>query len=255
MARREGAERARPAGVLAEVGDDGDEAGLARHPAHAAQRVGQRMRLVDAVGRDALGEHAAQGDDPGPRSARRQQARAPGAEGHHRHAPGAAHGQVAEHERHALGDVGLQPLRRAEGHRRRDVEHDPRRQRALGHVQAHVRLARARGRRRVDLAHVVADLVRAQLRELGAGAHARGAAIARQGAGRVARDDEVERVDQRRRHAAGALTGGRRSEDRVAHAAVTRRWERLTWSASGSVTSASTRSRRSSALTPSLSAS
>ena len=195
------------------------------------------------------------GHDPGARAARRQQARAPGAEGHHRHAPGAAHGQVAEHERHALGDVGLQPLRRAEGHRRRDVEDDPRRQRALGHVQAHVRLARAGCRRGVDLAHVVADLVRTQLRELGAGAHARGTAVAREGAGRVARDDEVERVDQRRRHATGPLTGGRRSEDRVAHAAVTRRWERLTWSASGSVTSASTRSRRSSALTPSLSAS
>ena len=73
--------------------------------------------------------------------------------------------------------------------------------------------------------------------------------------GRVARHDEVERVDQRRGHAAGPLPGGGRSEDRVAHAAATRRCERLTWSASGSVTSASTRSRRSSALTPSLSAS
>jgi hypothetical protein len=251
----EGAERARPARVLTEVGDDGDEAGLARDAPHAAQRVGQRVRLVDAVRRDALAQDAAQRDDPGARPARRQQARAPGAEGHHRHAPGPAHGQVAEHERHALGDVGLQPLGGAEGHRRRDVEHDPRRQRALGHVQAHVRLACARGRGRVDLAHVVADHVRAQLRQLGAGAHTRGAAVARQGAGRVARDDEVERVDQRRRHATRPLAGGRRSEDRVAHAAATRRWERLTWSASGSVTSASTRSSRSSALTPSLSAS
>ena len=170
-------------------------------------------------------------------------------------APGAAHGQAAEDQRHALGDVGLQPLRRAEGHRGRDVEDDPGGQRALGHVQAHVRLAGARGRRGVDLAHVVADLVRAQLGELGARPHAGGAAVARQRAGRVARDDEVERVDQRRRHAAGALPGGRRSEDRVAHAAATRRCERLTWSASGSVTSASTRSRRSSAVTPSLSAS
>ena len=151
--------------------------------------------LVAAVGRDALGEHAAQRDDPGLGSARRQQARAPGAEGQQRHAAGAAHGQAAEHERHALGDVGLQPLRGAERHRRRDVEHDPRRQRALGDLQAHVGLAGARGRRRVDLAHVVADLVRAQLRELGARAHARRAAIAGQRAGRVARDDEVERVD------------------------------------------------------------
>ena len=48
------------------------------------------------------------------------------------------------------------------------VEQQPGRQRPLGHLHAHVRLARARGHGPVDLAHVVAELVRAHLRELGA---------------------------------------------------------------------------------------
>ena len=82
--------------------------------------------------------------------------------------------------RDALGDVGLQPQRAPEGHRGRHVDRDPRGQRALGHVQAHVRLAGARRRRRVDVADVVADLVRAELRELGARPDARGAPVAGQ---------------------------------------------------------------------------
>ena len=65
-------------------------------------------------------------------------------------------------------------------------------------------------RRRVDLADVVADLVRPQLRQLRALPDAGRAAIARQRARGAARDDEVERLDQRRRHAARALPSGRR---------------------------------------------
>jgi hypothetical protein len=44
----------------------------------------------------------------------------------------------------------------------------------------------------------------------------------------VAPHDEVEGMEHRARHAAGALAGRRRSEDRVAHAAATRRCARLT---------------------------
>ena len=70
--------------------------------------------------------------------------------------------------RRALGHVALEALGRAERHRGRDVEHDPRGHQPLGHVQPHVRHARPRAGRGVELADVVARLVRAQLRELGA---------------------------------------------------------------------------------------
>ena len=120
-------------------------------------------------------------------------------------AAGAAHREPGEHERDALGDVGLEPRRRAERHRRRDVKGDPRRQRPLGHVQAHVRLAGARGRRGVEVADVVARLVRPQLRQLGAGADTGGAAVA----GQAVRDEphqrDVDRVQQRARDRARSL--------------------------------------------------
>ena len=135
-----------------------------------------------AVRRDALGERrgAARPSRAWSRAAAAR-AGAPRAEHDQPDAAGAAHAEPPEHERDALGDVGLQPLGGAERHRRRDVEHDPRRQRPLGHVQADVRLAAgARGRRRIDVADVVADLVRAQLGELDAEADAGGATVAGQ---------------------------------------------------------------------------
>ena len=55
-----------------------------------------------------------------------------------------------------------------EGHRGGDVEHEPRRDRTLGNVHAHVRDPGPGARRRVQPAHVVAGLVRPQLGELGA---------------------------------------------------------------------------------------
>ena len=76
--------------------------------------------------------------------------------------------QPREHQRRALGDVGLQPPRGPERHRRREVEHDPGGQRPLGHVHAHMQRAGARAGGGVDVAHVVTGLVGAQLRELGA---------------------------------------------------------------------------------------
>ena len=57
------------------------------------------------------------------------------------------------------------------------------------------------------------------LRQLGAGAPARCAALARQRAGRAARQHEVERLDQRRLHRARALAPGRFGEQR-GHAAI-----------------------------------
>ena len=61
----------------------------------------------------------------------------------------------------------------------------------------------------VDAPDVVADLVRADLGELGARAASRRAALARQRARGAAGEDEVERLDQRALHRARALAPGR----------------------------------------------
>ena len=95
-------------------------------------------------------------------------------------------------------------LRRAERHRGRDVEHDPGRERALGDVQADVRAAGAGARGRVDVAHVVAELVGPQLRELGAEADPGGAAVAR----KRARDQPVDGRGRAPRSAACASGPG-----------------------------------------------
>ena len=63
---------------------------------------------------------------------------------------------VADRASDALGDVGLAAVGGAERHGGRDVEDEPGRQRPLGDVDAHVRLARPRGRVPVDQADVVA---------------------------------------------------------------------------------------------------
>ena len=202
-----------------------------RAPAGGARRATRRSASASPsgscvpVGRDALGRAsgAARPSRAWSRAAgARRASSAPNATSPT--LPGAAHAEPPEHERHALGDVGLQPPRGAERHRRRDVEHDPGRQRALGHVQADVRLAGAGGRRGIDVAHVVADLVRAQLRELGADADAGGAPVAGQHARDQPVDRDVERLDQRLRRSGpgpGAPRAARGSA--CAHPALTAR--------------------------------
>ena len=69
----------------------------------------------------------------------------------------AARGEVADRERDALGDVPLAAVGGAEGHRRGRVEQQPRLDRPLGDVHAHVRLARAGGHVPVDQPDVVAE--------------------------------------------------------------------------------------------------
>ena len=76
MAHAQRAHRVGPVELPAEVGDDDDEARLARERPTRPERVGQRVRVVVAVGGDALGQHAAQADEPRAAAARRQQARA-----------------------------------------------------------------------------------------------------------------------------------------------------------------------------------
>ena len=70
------------------------------------------------------------------------------------------------------------------------------------------------------MADVIAHLVRAQLGELGAQADAGGPAVARQGLGHETVDGEVDRLDERLRDRAGALTRGGRREEPGTHALI-----------------------------------
>ena len=77
---------------------------------------------------------------------------------------------------------------------------------------AHVRHAGAGAGRGVEPAHVVADLVWADLRELGALAEAGRAPLARQHAGRALREQQVERLDEGAADRARSLGAGGRDE-------------------------------------------
>ena len=245
MAGAQRSQRGGPAVLVAQIGDEHHEPGLTGDLAKVDQRVCERRRLMRAVGGDSSLQGGADRRPPAPGGMRRQQLPAAGAERHQGDPSRAAHGQPRHDERDPLGDVGLQAVGRAEGHRRRDVEHDPGGEGPLRHVDAHVRLAGARRRRGVEVAHVVTRLIGTQLGQLRPRAHARCAPVARHHTGGSARDHQVERVDDLLRDRARALPRGRDRERRVAHAAL----RRLMCSEAGSGTASSTRSIRSSVVT------
>ena len=126
-----------------------------------AQRAGAGRRRARAA---AAACRAARG---GPAAAARRSARA---ERDRAEPVAAARRRVADRDRDAFRDVGLPAVGRAERHRRRRVEHEPRHEHALGELDAHVRLAGARRHVPLDPPHVVARLVRAHLPELAADA-------------------------------------------------------------------------------------
>ncbi len=103
--------------------------------------------------------------------------------------------------------------------------------------------------RGVEPAHVVARLVRAQLRKLHSAAHARRPVLTRDHAARAAHEGQVEGVDERPGHGTRSLAAGRWGEraGRDAHAGS----GRPSWRRSGSGTASSTFSSRSSGLVPS----
>ena len=127
--------------------------------------------------------------------------------------------------------------------------------RRSGHLLAHVRDPRAGGGGGVELAHVVAGLVGAQLRELGARADAGGAVLARDDAARAPDEGEVERLDERGRDGPGALAAGRRGQSELGGLRAPPQAARVSPSTgrrSGSGTASSTLSSRSSGRVPSL---
>lgn len=213
------AERAQPSLLIAEVRDHGDETGLARELAQPDQRSAQGVGVALPVGGHALGQQAAHRHDPRLGCARRQQPWGAGAERDHAHGARTPDADAGEQERDALGDVGLEPLGGAEGHRGRQVECDPGGERSLGNVQAHVRLSGTGSGGGVEVADVVADHVRAQLRELEARPDPGGAAVTRKRARDQSSDHHVDRLDHLLRHRARALTGRGRCERGLGHAA------------------------------------
>ena len=132
----DGGERGPPVARAAEVGHDDDEAAARR--AHAATN---RRAAAGERGRDRGPSLEAGLDAAWARAAAPSSPRRPAAGGTRRSArppnvddpePVAAlRGEVAERDRDALGDVGLAPVGRPERHRRRDVEEEPGRERAL----------------------------------------------------------------------------------------------------------------------------
>ena len=143
-----------------------------------------------------LAQGAQQADQPAPSLAHGRRARVVVAERHDAEAVAAPRRDVADRERDALRDVGLAPVGRAEVHRRRRVEDEPRHEHALGVLHADVRLAGARGHVPVDLPHVVAEDVRPDLRELAALAEQARAVVAGEQSLHAPRDRDVERAQQ-----------------------------------------------------------
>ncbi len=169
VARAQRAQPGLPVARAAEVRHDHHE------PARAGERAragASRRRATSRPRRRRAGSARSSASSPSSpsrpwrgRSTRGSRA----AEGDHAQAVAAPRRDMADGEAHALRHVGLAPQRGAEGHRRRDVEHEPCRHRALADVHAHVRLAHPRGHVPVDVADVVARLVGADQRQLGAG--------------------------------------------------------------------------------------
>ncbi len=184
--RRSAAQRARP-------GERGRGSRRRRRPGRAAGQ--RRARATSASPRLSLGASSGATPAASTRSTRAERAAAAARRQHarvaaSRHAttptrPPRRTARRADDLRDALGDVALEPVRGAERHRRRTRR--PRSHvvsarsgtcwRTCGH-------AGAGARRGVDLPHVVADLVRAQLRELGARRRRRSRGARRAGARR-----------------------------------------------------------------------
>ena len=190
-------QRRAPVARPAEVRHDDGEGALAGERARLAERGAERGR-PEAAGRlvRLVAKRGEQPDEADAALAHGQHGRIRPAEGERAEAVPAAGGEVADGDRHALGDVRLPAVGGPEAHRRRRVEHEPGDEHALGLVDADVWLAGAGGDVPVDPAHVVARDIRADERELGAVAEERRAVVAGEHALHPAADRDVERLQQ-----------------------------------------------------------
>ena len=132
----------------------------------------------------------------------------PAAERDRAEAVAAACRRPADRDRDPLRDVGLATLARAEGHRRRCVEHEPGHEHALGELDPNVRTSGPRGHVPLDPPHVVAGLVRTKLPELGADAGECRPVVAREQAVDAPPDRQLERTQRRGRERSRPRLGG-----------------------------------------------
>ena len=268
-ARRERRQRPAPA-VLAEVGDHDHEAGAARHAARLDQRAGER------VGGDALAAPCSASGATPSASARSIMTCAwrPPRGGSSRPSGAPARSSAARPPLRvaSLATAAATPMATS-AFRRCSVPNA-----IEGDTSSTSQVVSARSGtcsrtcgmpvRAVDggveLTHVVADLVRPQLHQLGAGARARRQMVARHQAAGAAHEREVERAQQRAGHRPGALAArGRAAPQRDVREANSqgqllprsRRHGLPQRRSAGSSTAASTRSSSASGDTPSLSAS
>ena len=244
-----------PVARAAEVRDDDDERAPPREPPDPAERVRRATSARPAPGPAPCAARAAAAAGPSVpcRGGEVVGVRSPKVETASRLPRRAATWPTASDD--ALGDVPLAPVGGAERHRRGRVEHEPRLERPLGDVQADVRLAGAGGHVPVDAAHVVAELVRPHLRELGAVAERPRAVVAGEQAVDAPAHRQVEVAQQRARESApgpgrAGVRAGRERAGRRAHATAPR-----ARSSCGISIASSTRSSTVSASTPSASAS
>src|SRR5580765_5289320 len=160
-----------------------------------------------------------------------------------------AGGHVADGDRDTLRDIPLAAIGCSERHRRRRVEDEPRLDGTLRHMEADVRLAGARGHVPVDAAHVVAELVRPHLRELGAVAERPRAIVAGEQVVDARPNRQLEVAQERAGRRAGAWTAG--GANRCQRRGGTHATAPRARSTCGISTDSSTRSSTVSASTPS----
>ena len=224
MALGDGPQLGQPLERAAEVGHEDDLAAGRRAAGDEPERrlgrarlVGERLDVARAGPRAVAGRLRRavelrveqRREERGPAGARRDGAIHGAAERDDAEAVAALGGEVGHRDRHALGHVGLAPVGGAELHRRRAVEHEPRRERPLRDVDADVRDLHPGGDVPVDPPDVVARLVRPDLGELRAAAEVAGPVVPGDEAADLARDRQLERAEQRLGRRAGAGTGRR----------------------------------------------
>ena len=182
--------------------------GVVRIGADQREGTGGRCLAAALLGRLG-GDGAQEAEHPAIAAGRRRDVLAAGAEGDDAEPVAAPGREATDDEGGALGHVGLAPVGRPEVHRRGVVEQEPGRQLPVRHVLADLRDERPGGGVPVDLANVVAGLVRPDAVELEAGAVAATEVVA----GHLATDAPVERQlelpDEPVGDRAGPGSGGR----------------------------------------------
>ena len=210
----------------AEVRDDHDERPLQRDRSGSVQRLREARRPGDAEGRLRV-QRRQQPDQPGAALPRRQRPVLSAAERDDAEPVAAPRGDVADRDRDTFGHVRLAPVGRPEAHGRGRVEREPGHEHPLREVDPYVRLAGAGGDVPVHLAHVVADHVRPDLRELGALPEQRRAVVTGEEGVDTAADGDVQRAQERLGQRAGpGLRRRRRAPEcmQPAHAALRPSW-------------------------------